>query len=137
MRDTVTLGWEERLRSRGRRRSDGRIEFGTALPRGSVLHGGDCFVLDDRATIVEVIELAEPVFLVVPASAAEWGQFAYFIGNSHQPVMMTDAAIVCPDVPGMEQVLEQYAIPFIRDVRPFTPVRLLDELDAGHRHGGR
>ena len=130
-RDTITLGWEERLKGRGRRVSDGGVEFGTALPRGAVLRQGDCFILDESATVVVVIERPEPVFVVEPRTAAEWGLFAYHIGNSHQPVMIVEDAIVGPDLPGMQQVLEHHAIAFSRDTRPFTPV---DLLGAGHRH---
>src|SRR5207245_9242473 len=32
-RDTITLGWEERQKAHGRRRSDGGVEFGTSLSR--------------------------------------------------------------------------------------------------------
>jgi len=42
-RDTVTLGWEDRTYVHGRRRTDGGVEFGTSLPRGSVLRS---FVLN-------------------------------------------------------------------------------------------
>lgn len=132
-RDTITLGWEERLRARGRRRSDAGLEFGTTLARGVALHGGDCLVIDEASTVVVVIERAEPVFVVTPASASQWALFAYHIGNSHQPVMITDSAIVCADVPGMEQVLQYHAIPFTRAVRPFTPVGLADG-SLAHRH---
>ena len=41
-RDTITLGWEDRTHVHGRRRTDGGVEFGTALPRGTVLRAGDC-----------------------------------------------------------------------------------------------
>lgn len=129
-RDTITLGWEERLRGRSRRRSDGGVDFGTALPRGVVLRDADCFVLEGPALVVKVVERDEPVLVVEPRTAAEWGLYAYFIGNSHQPVMITDRAMICPDVPGMEQVLTQHGIGYSRSTRPFTPVSLL--LD--HRH---
>ena len=46
-RDTITLGWEERLKARGRRRRTAASSSATALPRGTVLRGGDCFVLDE------------------------------------------------------------------------------------------
>jgi urease accessory protein len=129
-RDTVTLGWEERLKGRSRRRSDSGVEFATTLPRGTVLREGDCLVLDAHSLVVTVIERAEPVFVVEPRTAEEWGLYGYLIGNSHQPVMLVDGAIVCPDVPGMEQVLTQHDISFSRATRPFTPVSLM--LD--HRH---
>ena len=131
-RDTMTLGWEERLKTRARRRSDGGREFATALTRGTILRGGDCLRLDDPPLVVVVVEAAEPVFVIRPRTPAEWGVFAYHIGNNHQPVMIADDGIVCADVMGMEQVLEHHAIPFAREMRPFTPVAGL----ADHRHSG-
>jgi urease accessory protein len=129
-RDTVTLGWEERLKARGRRRSDRGTEFGTALPRGTVLTAGDCLICEPLERVFVVIEREEPVLVIEPRTPVEWGLFAYHIGNSHQPVMLTEREMVCADLPGMDQVLEQHAIPFIRASRPFTPVGLL----ADHRH---
>jgi len=129
-RDTMTLGWEERLKARARRRSDGGREFATALDRGTILRGGDCLILDDPPLVVTIVEAAERVFVVRPRTPAEWALFAYSIGNSHQPLMIAEDAIVCPDVMGMEQVLEHHGIPFSRDTRPFTPVAGL----ADHHH---
>jgi urease accessory protein len=120
--DTVTLGWEERLRARARRRSDGGVEFATALERGTVLRSGDCFVLEQPAIVVAVVERPEPVFVIVPRTPAEWALFAYHIGNCHQPMMVTDEAIVCADLPGMKEALEYHRIPFTERIQPFTPV---------------
>ena len=121
-RDTVTLGWEDRTHVHGRRRTDGGVEFGTSLPRGSVLRDGDFFVLEDERLVVAIVERAEPVFVVEPRSAQEWGLFAYHIGNCHQPLMLTGEAIVCADLPGMEETLDYHRIPFTRRIQPFTPI---------------
>src|SRR5262245_671453 len=129
-RDTVTLGWEERLKARSRRQSDNGIEFATVLPRGTVLREGDCLVLDAHALVISVVERAEAVFVIEPATCADWGLYGYLIGNSHQPVMIADGAILCPDVPGMEQVLNHHGIRFSRATRAFTPVTLVSD----HRH---
>jgi urease accessory protein len=120
-RDTITLGWEERGKTRGRRRSDGNREFGVSLPRGTVLRGGDCFVLHSERAIVEVIERVEPAFVIEPRTQSEWGLFAYHIGNGHQPLMVTDRALVCPDLPGVEMLLQYHRIPFRRADLAFTP----------------
>src|SRR5260221_12855269 len=120
-RDAITLGWEDRLHAHGRRRTDGGIEFGLSLPRGSVLHTGDWLVLDAVRAIVQVVERPEAVFVIEPRSASEWALWAYHIGNRHQPVMITERALVCPDVPGVEQLLHQQRIPYTRATRPFTP----------------
>jgi len=129
-RDTITLGWEDRLHVRGRRRSDGGVAFGLSLPRGTFLCGGDCLVIDEAKTVVLVVERPEPVFLIRPRTAQEWGLFAYHIGNRHQPLMITDTGIVCPDLPGVEQLLEQQRIPFACATLAFTPATTM----AGHDH---
>jgi urease accessory protein len=129
-RDTVTLGWEDRTHVHGRRRTDGGVEFGTSLPRGSVLRAGDLFVLDAERLVVGVVERAEPVFVVEPRTTPEWALFAYHIGNRHQPVMITDRSLVCPDAPGVEQLLQQHRMPYVRATLPFTPVARV----GVHRH---
>ena len=129
-RDTVTLGWEDRTHVHGRRRTDGGVEFGTALPRGTVLHAGDLLVLDGEQLVVAVVERPEAVFVIEPRSAPEWALFAYHIGNRHQPLMITDHALVCPEVAGVEQLLQQHKMPYTRATRPFTPAATI----AGHQH---
>jgi urease accessory protein len=120
-RDTITLGWDDRLRVRGRRRSDGGIAFGLSLSRGTILRGGDCLVLDEATTVVVVVERPEPVFVIKPHTPQEWGLYAYHIGNRHQPLMITETGIACPDVAGVEHLLEQQHIPYTRTTLPFTP----------------
>jgi urease accessory protein UreE len=120
-RDTLALGWEERLKTRGRRVSDRGVEFGTALPRGSVLRAGDCLVITPARAVIEVIERLEPAFVIEPRTPVEWGLFAYHLGNGHQPLMITDEALVCPDLPGVEMLLRYNQIPFRRADVAFTP----------------
>lgn len=134
-RDTIALGWEDRLKGRARRRSDGGVEFGTTLPRGLVLKQDDCLVLENPRIVVVVVEKAEPVFVIVPGSPEQWARFAYFIGNSHQPMMVSGSEIVCPDVLGMSQVLDYHEIPYAADVRTFTPITMNGEpLAVDHQH---
>ena len=120
--DTITLGWEERAKTRARRRSDGGVEFATALPRATVLREDDCFILPQL--VVRVVERFEPVLVIDPRTPEEWGLFAYHLGNSHQSIMLTAGALVCADVPGARQVLDYHGIPYTRAERPFTPVTL-------------
>ena len=129
-RDTLTLGWDDRLRVHGRRRSDGGVAFGLSLPRGTILRGGDCLVVDEAKTVVVVVERPEAVFLIEPRTPQEWGLFAYHIGNRHQPLMITEGGIVCPDLAGVEQILERQRIPFARTMLAFTPATLV----ASHHH---
>lgn len=129
-RDTIALGWEDRVHVHGRRLSNGGVEFGTSLPRGTVLRADDCFVLDDVRTIVAVVERPEAVFLITPRTSQEWALFAYHIGNRHQPLMIVEEGIVCPDVAGVEPLLQQQHMPYVRALLPFTPASAV----AGHQH---
>jgi len=119
---TVTMGWEDRLKARGRRCTDDGIEFATALPRGTALHEGDCLPLDAPQIVVVVQAREEEVLVIRPATTDEWALWGYHIGNSHQPMMIAPDAIVCADLTGMEQVLTFHGIPFVRERRAFTPV---------------
>jgi urease accessory protein UreE len=120
-RENVTLGWEDRTHGHGRRRTDGGVDFGTALPRGTILRAGDHLVLPAERVIVTIVERPEAVFVIEPRSTPEWGLFAYHIGNRHQPLMITDHSLVCPDVPGVEPLLRQHRMPYVRASMPFTP----------------
>ena len=129
-RDTVTLGWEERLRAHAARRTDGGVEFGLSLPRGTMLADGDWLVLDAEQLLVRVVARAEAVFVIEPRTPQEFALFAYHIGNRHQPLMIADSALVCPEVAGVESLLQQHRMPYRRDTRPFTPAAAV----AGHSH---
>jgi urease accessory protein len=129
-RDTLTLGWQDRTHVHGRRRTDGGLEFGTSLPRGTVLRSGDCFLVDHSRLVIAIVERPEPVFVIEPRSAPEWALFAYHIGNRHQPIMITERSLVCPDVPGVEALLQQQQVPYARATLPFTPATAV----AGHQH---
>jgi urease accessory protein len=129
-RDTMTLGWEERARAHAPRRSDGGVEFATSLPRGTVLRSGDCLVLEPERLVVAIVERPEPVFVIEPRTGPEWALFAYHIGNRHQPLMVTDHGLVCPEAPGVEQLLQQHQMPYTRATLPFTPA----SMTSGHHH---
>jgi urease accessory protein UreE len=121
-RDTVTLGWEHRLKTRARRRTDAGTDFATSLPRGTVLRQDDLLCLPTIRLVVRIVEELEPVLVVRPETPQLWALYAYQIGNSHQPLMLTGGELICPDILGMEQVLAYNGIPFVRAECPFTPV---------------
>ena len=129
-RDEIVLDWEQRLKPRGRRVTTAGVEFATALPRGTVLRHGDCLVLSTIRLIVVIVECDEQVLVIRPVSAAQAAEFAFHIGNSHSPMMIDDGLIVCPELPGMTQLLTYHGIPFVRAERPFTPLGQV----VNHRH---
>jgi urease accessory protein len=98
------------------------VAFGLALPRGTVLHGGDLLVLEPARLVVSIVERPEAVCVIEPRTPQEWGLFAYQIGNGHQPLMMTERALVCPDTVGVPELLDYHRIAYVRLTIPFTPI---------------
>ena len=129
-RDTITLTWEDRRQGHGKRRSDNGTEFAISLPNGTILKAGDCLVLSDTNTIIEVREAAEPVFVIRPKTPQEWAFYAYHVGNRHQPVMIGSSELIFPGSPAVRSLLEQLHVAFTTDERPFTAALA----NVGHSH---
>lgn len=129
-RDAITLGWEERARTKARWKTEGGVEFGTSLAPDTVLSEGSCLALERPPLVIVVHERPELVLVATPSSAEQAAHWAYCIGNSHQPLMIQPGALVCLDMPGTSDMLAYHGIPFTRDTRPFTPV------SAGPGHHG-
>ncbi len=75
--DTLTLPWEERCRSHGRRKTDRGREFALALPSGSILRQGDQLLLSPERCQGQVQEAPEPVLVLRPLTPPEWAWLAY------------------------------------------------------------
>jgi len=129
-RDTITLTWEDRRMGHGKRRSDSGTEFAISLPNGTILKAGDCFVLADTSTIIEVREASEPVYVIRPKTPQEWAYYAYHVGNRHQQVMIGAAELIFPKSPAVRSLLEQLHADFTTDERPFTGALA----QVGHSH---
>jgi urease accessory protein len=129
-RDTITLTWDDRRQGHGKRRSDNGTEFAISLPNGTILKAGDCLVLSDINTIVEVREAAEPVYVIRPKTPQEWAFYAYHVGNRHQPVMIGSSELIFPGSPAVRSLLEQLHVAFTIDERPFSAALA----NVGHSH---
>ena len=129
-RDTITLAWDDRRQGHGKRRSDNGLDFAISLPNGSILKSGDCFVLADANTIIEVREASEPVYVIRPKTPQEWAYYAYHVGNRHQQVMIGASELVFPRSPAVRSLLEQLHAEFTTDERPFTAALA----QVGHSH---
>lgn len=121
-RDTVVLGWAERMSPRGRWTTEGGVDFGASLPRGTVLAEGQALAIEHPPLLILVRAKPEPVLVACPASAGQAMLWAYQLGNAHLPLMLDAGLLICLDVRGVDEVFTFHAIPFTRETRPFTPV---------------
>lgn len=101
--ERVALGWEDRLRSRQRVRSDAGTEIGIALPTGQALAEGDVLFEDDERVVV-VGAIPEDVLVLYADSAEELARAAYQVGNRHAPVAVEEGRVMTP----YNSVLEEY-----------------------------
>ena len=127
-RTTITLGFEERQKVHGRRRSDDGLEFAISLDAGLTLTAGDCFILEHDRVVVVVKEAAEAVFVLEPRSKQDWAYCAYQIGNRHQKLMVSGSEIVCLQDPAVKSLFDQLELSYTEDSRPFTAVTV----SSGH-----
>lgn len=121
-RDSVVLGWSERMSLRGRWTTEGGVEFGASLPRGTVLAEGQALAIDHPPLLILVRAKLEPVLVAHPASTGQAVLWAYQLGNAHLPLMLEAGFLICLDERGVDEVFAFHAIPFSRDTRAFTPV---------------
>ena len=83
----LMLDFDRRQKSRGLARLESGEEVALALPRGSVLRGGDLVVASD-GRVIEVVAPAEPLLHVVCDSPEDLARAAYHLGNRHVPVQV-------------------------------------------------
>ena len=121
-RTTITLGFEDRQKVHGRRRSDDGLEFAISLDAGLTLTSGDCFILKPDRVVVVVKEALEAVFVLKPTSKQDWAYCAYQIGNRHQKLMVSDNELVCLQDPAVKSLFDQLDLSYEEDSRPFTAV---------------
>lgn len=79
---TVSLPWEQRLKSRLRVRLDSGEEAGIFLPRGTVLRGGDMLVSAEGEAVL-VRAALETVSTVRTGDPLLLARLCYHLGNRH------------------------------------------------------
>lgn len=93
--ERVALGWEDRLRSRQRVRSDSGTELGVALPTGRSLGEGD-ILFEDEERVIVVSTVCEDVLALYAESALELGRLCYQVGNRHAPICVREGRVLTP-----------------------------------------
>jgi urease accessory protein len=96
-RDTLTLPYELRRKSRLKVTLDGGEEAGVLLPWGESLRHGDVLGSGD-GRLVRVVAAPEPVMLVRCSHPRELARVAYHLGNRHVAVEVGDGILrIAPD----------------------------------------
>ena len=126
--EQVSLGWEDRLRSRQRVKSDCGTEIGIALPTGGVLREGD-ILFEDEEHVVAVFAIDEDVLALHADSGAELARITYQVGNRHAPVSIGEGRVLTPYDSVIEEYFRKKNVRCERTREPFT-----HDFGAFHSH---
>jgi len=90
--ETLTLGFDQRQRSRLRANLDSGAEVGIVLPRGSHLHEGDC-LSEEGGLVVRVHAAVEETSVVRSTDARLFARACYHLGNRHVPLQIGEGEL--------------------------------------------
>lgn len=129
---TVTLSYEQRVRSRLKVTLDNGETAGLHLPRGNQLQQGDK-LLAESGELVEVIAAAEPVSTVRVADPLMLARACYHLGNRHVALQIDTGFIRYQHDHVLDAMIEGLGLSVGFDKAPFTPEP--GAYDAGgHQH---
>jgi urease accessory protein len=126
----LTLGFEDRRRSRMRVRLDDGREAALLLPRGTVLRDGSRLRDPERGDVVTVRAAAQTLSLVRCADGVTLARAAYHLGNRHVPVQVGTGWLAYEHDHVLDDMVEELGLEVATSVAPFEPEA------GGYRHGG-
>ncbi len=131
--ETITLSWEQRVRSRLRARLDNGVDIGIFLPRGTVTRGGDVLV-DEQGAGVRVVAAEESVSTAATPDPLALARVSYHLGNRHVPLQISSGWVRYRHDHVLDEMVRQLGVEVRCEQAPFEP-----EAGAygahGHGHG--
>jgi urease accessory protein len=125
----VTLGFEDRRRSRMRIRTDDGREAALLLPRGTILRDGDRLRDPERDEVVTVRAADQTLSMVHASGAVALARAAYHLGNRHVPVQVGAGWLAYEHDHVLDEMVEELGLAVETRVAPFEPEA------GGYRHG--
>lgn len=129
--DVLILPYEKRKKSRQRVALESGIEAGLALPRGTVLRGGDYLLSDDGKVIAVEAEL-EKTSRVVSDNPLLLQRAAYHLGNRHVPLAVSAAGLRYLQDHVLDELVVQLGLTVVHEDAPFEPEH--GAYGGGHHH---
>lgn len=126
--DTLTLPFDVRQKSRFYARTDGGLEVGLFLPRGSLLRSGMTLTGDDGVNI-GVKAAPEAVSVVQSQDSLLFARACYHLGNRHVPLQILGGELRYLGDHVLDRMLEVLGLQVRHEHLPFEP-----EAGAYHAH---
>ena len=125
----LTLGFEDRRRSRMRIRTDDGREAALLLPRGTILRDGDRLRDPEQDEVVTVRAADQTLSMVHAAGAVALARAAYHLGNRHVPVQVGAGWLAYEHDHVLDEMVEELGLAVETRIAPFEPEA------GGYRHG--
>lgn len=128
---TLSLGFEDRRRSRQLARLDDGREVGLNLPRGTILRDGDRLLGDDDVGPVVLVRAAPETLSVARTSDGHLlARAAYHLGNRHVPLQVAAAHLAYQHDHVLDAMVRELGLTVTTERAPFEPEA------GGYRHEG-
>lgn len=127
---TLSLGFQDRRRSRQLARLDDGREVGLNLPRGTILRDGDRLVSDDGGPVVVVRAAPETLSVARTGDALLLARAAYHLGNRHVPLQVAPDHVAYQHDHVLDGMVRDLGLSVATQRAPFEPEA------GGYRHEG-
>ncbi len=117
---TLTLPWEQRIKSRLRVLLDNGREAGLFLPRGGVLRHGDILV-SENDMVVQIRAAAEKVSTITSDAALALARACYHLGNRHAELEISEGRVRYRHDPVLDDMIRGLGLNVIIEQAPFEP----------------
>ena len=128
-RDTLTLPYEARQKSRLLAKTDSGAKMGLFLPRGTVLRGGD-LLTGPESGVVLIRAAPEPVSVARTDDALLFARACYHLGNRHVALQIAPGELRYLADHVLDDMVRGLGLEVSRESAPFEP-----ESGAYHGHG--
>ncbi len=126
----LSLGFEDRRRSRQLARLDDGREAALTLPRGTVLRDGDRLAGEPAGQTVVVRAAPETLSVARTTDAHLLARAAYHLGNRHVPLQVAPGRLAYQHDHVLDGLVRELGLPVTTERAPFEPEA------GGYRHDG-
>ncbi len=120
VRRTLTLSFEQRIKSRLRVTLDDGSDAGLFLERGSMLRNSDCLASDDGIA-VRVCAAPETVSVVRCNDPLLFARACYHLGNRHVPLQIEPGLLCYQHDRVLDDMLRRLGLEVTVEQAPFEP----------------
>lgn len=134
VKDSLTLPWSHRIKSRQRVHLDNGKEAGLFLERGTVLRDGDC-LKSDNGEVVTVRAALETVSTLICRDSLQLARICYHLGNRHVDLEISETMLRYPHDHVLDDMIRGLGFEIRVEEAVFEPeTGAYGQLPEGHRH---